>query len=117
MYAMTTASAKRLHPIIYSTLSMEGMKGLVNRHYDLDEPVECTFVSRSVSDTYRLSTPAQSFALKVYRTNWRARAIPPTQSGIAAARANRTKTSPKTSTRMIPAEIHTASPNGKRESL
>ena len=73
MHAMTTASAKRLHPIIYSTLSMEGMRGLVNRHYDLDEPVECTFVSRSVSDTYRLSTPARRFALKVYRTNWRAR--------------------------------------------
>jgi Ser/Thr protein kinase RdoA (MazF antagonist) len=69
----SSSAANSLQPIIYSTLSMEGVKELVHRHYDLDGPLECTFVSRSVSDTYRLSTPGRRFALKVYRTNWRTR--------------------------------------------
>ena len=73
MHALSPAATQRLQPIIYSTLSMEGIKELVNRHYDLDEPLDCTFVSRSVSDTYRLSTPERRYALKVHRTNWRTR--------------------------------------------
>jgi Ser/Thr protein kinase RdoA (MazF antagonist) len=73
MQAAAATSTKRLQPIVYSTLSMEGIKELVNRHYVLEEPLECSFISRSVSDTYRLSTPERRFALKVYRTNWRTR--------------------------------------------
>ena len=65
-------SSRRLQPIIYSTLSMEGIRELVLENYDLTEPLECTFVSRSVSDTYRITTSKQRFALKVYRTLWRA---------------------------------------------
>lgn len=61
-------------PIIYSTLSMSGIKDLVSRSYELDDLLECTFISRSVSDTYKLSTSKRRYALKVYRTNWRTRA-------------------------------------------
>jgi len=64
---------RRSQPIIYSTLSMEGIEALVRRCYDLNEPLECTFFCRGVSDTYRISTPEQRFALKVYRARWRTR--------------------------------------------
>jgi Ser/Thr protein kinase RdoA (MazF antagonist) len=67
------SSATHYQPIIYSTLSMEGIKRLVVQHYDFDESVECTFFCRGVSDTYLLSSPAGRFAFKVHRTNWRAR--------------------------------------------
>ena len=61
-------------PIIYSTLSMDGIKDLVRQSYELDEIRECTFISRSVSDTYKLSSSKRRYALKVYRTCWRTRA-------------------------------------------
>jgi Ser/Thr protein kinase RdoA (MazF antagonist) len=67
------ASKKHTQPIIYSTLSQEGIKQLVVRHYNIDESVECTLVCRGVSDTYMLSSSDQRYALKVYRTNWRTR--------------------------------------------
>lgn len=65
------ASGPLWQPIIYSTLSIVGIKDFVLRGYDLDEPLECTFISRSVSDTYKLSTPTARYALKIYRTGWR----------------------------------------------
>lgn len=64
---------RRVHPILHSTLSSEWIKQLAARNYALDEPIECTFISRGVSDTYRLTTPTGCFALKVYRTTWRTR--------------------------------------------
>ena len=70
-FAALAGSNRRLQPIIYSTLSVEGIKELVLQSYDIGEPLECSFVSRSVSDTYKITTPKQRFAMKIYRTRWR----------------------------------------------
>lgn len=63
--------ARRRLPIIYSTLSVEYIKRLVARQYDLGDALECVFFCRGVSDTYLLVTPERKFALKVYRSSWR----------------------------------------------
>jgi Ser/Thr protein kinase RdoA (MazF antagonist) len=70
-FATSSDSKMRPQPIIYSTLSMDGVKDLILQNYDVSEPLDCTFISRSVSDTYRITTPEQRFAVKIYRTRWR----------------------------------------------
>ena len=58
-------------PILYSTLRAESIRGLLLRHYDFDDSLECIFFCRGVSDTYFVSAGAERFALKVFRCNWR----------------------------------------------
>ena len=59
--------------ILYSTFSSEAIQQLVLSHYDLDDSVECTFFSRGLNDTYRVSAQDRQFALRLYRSRWRSR--------------------------------------------
>lgn len=59
--------------VIYSTFPSETIKQLVLSHYDLDDSVECTFFSRGLNDTYRVSVQDRQFALRFYRSRWRTR--------------------------------------------
>jgi Ser/Thr protein kinase RdoA (MazF antagonist) len=72
-YTPPPSPVSRCHPFIYSTLSMEGIRQLLVRDYNLEDSGECRFISRSISDTYLFETPVQRFAFKVHRTNWRSR--------------------------------------------
>src|SRR5262249_52335003 len=58
-------------PVLYSTFSGEAVKRLVLSQYDLDHSVECVLFNRGLNDTYRVSTQAGQYALRLYRSRWR----------------------------------------------
>lgn len=59
--------------ILHSTFSADAIRRLVLPHYNLPEPVDCTFVKRGLNDTYLVTAGDRQFALRLYRARWRTR--------------------------------------------
>ena len=72
-YASLSNSSLNPHRVIYSTFSPDYIKKITKTHYCIQEPESCVLYHRGTSDIYRIFAGAQSYALRLYRSNWRSR--------------------------------------------
>lgn len=63
---------KEHFPVIYSTISKQAILERLLPMYSIEQPTECTFLSRGCNDTYVVKTAdGPSYILRVYRYGWR----------------------------------------------
>jgi Ser/Thr protein kinase RdoA (MazF antagonist) len=58
-------------PVTHSILSASALMDMVAVQYAVGQPVMCRLLSRSMNDTYLLSTHEAAYILRAYRTQWR----------------------------------------------
>ena len=58
-------------PITYSTLSPAAVISQIFSAYDLGSAASCDFFARGLNDTFRVQTPGERYALRIYRYGWR----------------------------------------------
>jgi len=63
--------ADEMFPVIYSTLTSEGLISRVLSGYDIDSVKCCQFWNRGLSDVYLVETQTQPYVLRVSHTHWR----------------------------------------------
>jgi Ser/Thr protein kinase RdoA (MazF antagonist) len=57
--------------IVRSIASPEALLAQVLIHYEIGEPIDCSFLNPGLNDTFEVSTKANRFILRIYRAGWR----------------------------------------------
>jgi len=57
----------------HSVISSQALASVLPDLYDIGKAVECRFLNNGLNDTYIYTTDEQSYAVRVYKANWRKR--------------------------------------------
>ncbi|GIP36922.1 hypothetical protein J31TS4_02020 [Paenibacillus sp. J31TS4] len=57
--------------INHSVISSESLRSFLMNRYDIGQVSECRFLSNGLNDTYRVTTPEESYIYRIYKVNWR----------------------------------------------